>query len=193
MIEMIIKILYTIVPVAGGGILHMMVVRANWLPFLVIPIDGGRSLNGKRIFGDHKTWRGIVVILAATVFSAGLHAWMEARWPNLSDYNYVDYATIPWWQAGLWWGIAYALSELPNSFLKRRAGIAPGQGGSAGLRSVLLSLMDQADSAIGCSLIAWLALGVALDVALWMMILGTAVHLLINMLLGLAGLRERMI
>ncbi|MCP4093335.1 MAG: CDP-archaeol synthase [Planctomycetes bacterium] len=190
---MILKILYTILPVAGGGILHMMVVRAKWLQFLAIPIDGGRSWSGKRIFGDHKTWRGIVVILAATALSAGLHAMVESRSPDLSDYNYVDYSTIAWWQAGLWWGIAYAISELPNSFLKRRAGIAPGEGGSAGLRSVLLSLMDQADSAIGCSLIAWLALGVPFDIALWMIILGTAVHLLINMLLGLAGLRDRII
>lgn len=190
---MIGKILYTILPVAGGGILHMMIVRAKLLEFLVIPIDGGRSLGGARIFGDHKTWRGIVVILAATTACAGLHAWVETQQPNWVSYNLVDYQTIAWWQAGLWWGIAYALSELPNSFLKRRAGIAPGEGGAAGPRSLFLSLMDQADSAIGCSLVAWLALGVAFDAALWMMILGTAVHLLINMLLGLAGLRERMI
>jgi hypothetical protein len=190
---MIGKILYTILPVAGGGILHMMVVRAKLLQFLAVPIDAGRTLNGKRIFGDHKTWRGIVVILAATTLSAGLHAWLEVQQPSWASYNLVDYQSIAWWQAGLWWGIAYAISELPNSFLKRRAGIAPGAAGPAGMRSVFLSIMDQADSAIGCSLVAWLALGVALDAALWMMILGTAVHLLINMLLGLAGLRERMI
>ena len=190
---MIGKILYTILPVAGGGILHMMVVRAKLLQFLVIPIDAGRSFNGKRILGDHKTWRGIVVILAATTFSAGLHAWMETQQPSWQSYNLVNYQSIVWWKAGLWWGFAYAVSELPNSFLKRRAGIAPGASGPTGMRSVFLSIMDQADSAIGCSLVAWLALGVALDYALWMMVLGTAVHLLINMLLGLTGLRERMI
>mgnify|MGYP002639274592 CR=1 FL=1 len=190
---MIGAILYTILPVAGGGILHMLVVRANLLPFLTVPLDGGRKIGGARIFGDHKTWRGILVILAATMASAGVHAWVESLQPSWAEWNLVDYEATSWWHAGLWWGIAYALSELPNSFLKRRAGIAPGSGGPRGARGVFLALMDQADSAIGCSLVAWLALGVALDAALWMMVLGTAVHLFINLLLGLAGLRERMI
>jgi len=186
-------ILYTILPVVGGGILHMLVVRANWWSFLAVPLDGGCMIGGKRLLGDHKTWRGVVVILAATTVSAGVHAWAEANQPAWAAWNLVDYSTIVWWQAGLWWGVAYALSELPNSFLKRRAGIAPGRGGASGVSSNLLALMDQADSAIGCSLVAWLALGVDLHAALWMMLLGTAVHLLINMLLGFFGLRERMI
>lgn len=190
---MIGAILYTILPVVGGGILHMLVVRANFLSFLAVPLDGGRKINGTRILGDHKTWRGLLVILAATMASAGVHAWSESLQPSWAEWNLVDYQAIVWWQAGFWWGIAYAMAELPNSFLKRRAGIAPGSSGPRGARGVLLALMDQADSAIGCSLMAWLALGVALDAALWMMLLGTVVHLVINMLLGLAGLRERMI
>ena len=190
---MIGEILYTILPVVGGGILHMLVVRANWLSILAVPLDGGCMLHGKRLLGDHKTWRGVVVILAATTASAGVRAWAEAQQPGWAAWNLVDYAAIVWWQAGLWWGMAYALSELPNSFLKRRAGIAPGRGAGGGARSTLLAFMDQADSAIGCSLVAWLALGVDFHAALWMMLLGTAVHLLINMLLGFCGLRQRMI
>jgi hypothetical protein len=171
----------------------MLVVRANLFSFLAVPLDGGVQIGGKRIFGAHKTWRGLLVIVAATIASAGLHAWVESLQPSWAQWNLVDYQVITWWQAGFWWGIAYALSELPNSFLKRRVGIAPGSGGPRGARGVFLALMDQADSAIGCSLVAWLALGIALDAALWMMLLGTVVHLVINMLLGLAGLRERMI
>jgi hypothetical protein len=190
---MIGTLLYTILPVAGGGILHMLVVRANVFSFLAVPLDGGRKVNGTRIFGDHKTWRGLLVIVAATMASAGAHAWAESLQPSWASWNLVDYQAIAWWQAGFWWGIAYALSELPNSFLKRRAGIAPGSGGPRGVRGVSLALMDQADSALGCGLIAWLALGVNGSDAVWMIVLGTLVHLLINMLLGLAGLRERMI
>ncbi len=190
---MIGEILYTVLPVVGSGVIHMIVVRANWLSSLASPIDSGRTIGGKRIFGDHKTWRGIFVIVAAAILSAGVHSWAESLRPSLATWNLVDYSAIPWWLAGWWWGIAYAVSELPNSFLKRQVGIAPGSGGPAGLRSVILALMDQADSAIGCSLAAWLALGVAFDAAVWMMCLGTALHLLINMLLGSVGLRERMI
>src|SRR4030095_13258150 len=44
--------------VAIVGILHMVVVKKDLFPRLRIPLDGGRTLGGKPIFGDNKTWRG---------------------------------------------------------------------------------------------------------------------------------------
>ena len=35
------------------------------LTALAIPIDGGRTLWGKRILGDHKTWRGLLAGMVA--------------------------------------------------------------------------------------------------------------------------------
>ena len=32
---------------------------------LAVPIDGGRRWRGRRILGDHKTWRGIVAGVVA--------------------------------------------------------------------------------------------------------------------------------
>jgi CDP-2,3-bis-(O-geranylgeranyl)-sn-glycerol synthase len=43
---------------------------------LAIPIDGGRTLGGKRIFGDHKTWRGL---LAGIVVGALAYDWLGLK------------------------------------------------------------------------------------------------------------------
>lgn len=184
---MIGQLLYTIIPVAGAAILHMVVVRMDAFAGLARPIDGGRGW-----FGDNKTWRGFVVMILAAMLVTCAQAFAESSAPSLADWNLVDYGSIHWAMAGFWWGFGYAASELPNSFLKRRAGIAPGSG-KGGAVGVALALMDQADSAIGGSLVAWLALGVDGSAAMWMAILGTLVHFLFNLLLGAVGIRERMI
>lgn len=189
---MIGRLLYTMLPVVGGGILHMVVVKAGWLRWLTRPLDGGRMWRGRRVLGDNKTWRGIVVILVGTILCTGLQRVAELLAPALPSWNLVDLAAIPWWRAGFWWGASYALAELPNSFLKRRFGILSGEG-RRGVAGALLAIVDQADSAFGCCLAAWLALDVPAAAAGWMFLLGTGVHLLCNFLLGLTRLRERLI
>ena len=32
---------------------------------LALPSDGGYMLGGKRVFGDHKTWRGLIASIVA--------------------------------------------------------------------------------------------------------------------------------
>src|SRR5687767_15436627 len=55
-----------------------------------VPIDAGRSLRGKRIFGDNKTWGGFLVMVPAVgvlflFFSAAsrllLPDWGRGLWP----------------------------------------------------------------------------------------------------------------
>lgn len=71
------------------------------------PLDGGyRLADGRRLFGDHKTWRGIA---AAVVFTA-LAAWL---------------LQLPAWLGALF-GALSLLGDLLASFTKRRLQLAPG-------------------------------------------------------------------
>ncbi|HEX8121633.1 MAG TPA: CDP-archaeol synthase [Solirubrobacteraceae bacterium] len=131
---------WTFLPVLGAPLAHAPVLRFDLLRTLKRPLDGGRSLRGERIFGDNKTWRGALVMTAGTVVaSAGLRrmGWYERRLPpSVREAGAVD--------VGLRLGLASVVGELPNSFAKRRLGIAPGtQRRSA--TGVLVSLIDQAD------------------------------------------------
>jgi hypothetical protein len=114
------NVMYTVLPVTLANVLHMFVVKRKLLSGLSAPIDRGLSWRQERILGNHKTWRGLVVIVLGTCLFTLAHAILEDFAPQLTAYNLIDYSKTSWWQVGLWWGGGYALAELPNSFVKRR-------------------------------------------------------------------------
>ena len=140
---------WVLLPVLGAPLAHAPVLRGDWLAGLARPLDGGRSVRGRRVFGDNKTWRGALVMSSGTVAaSVALHRsrWFRERLP------------APLREAGPWrYGPLLALGvvggELPNSFVKRQLGIAPG-GRRWTPGGVALVVFDQADFVIG----VWLAL-----------------------------------
>jgi CDP-2,3-bis-(O-geranylgeranyl)-sn-glycerol synthase len=91
---------------------------------LATPIDFGRRLGGKRIFGDHKTWRGVVaaVVTATAVFEAQRLLYGAGIGVDLALIDYSAYPVLP----GFLLGLGTAVGDAVKSFFKRRVGIAPG-------------------------------------------------------------------
>jgi len=163
-------IYFLILPAILGGILNMIFVRLPVLNSLRTPIDRGKTLKGgKRIFGDNKTWKGFFGMIALTTLSAWLF------WHNTFQYSYL---------CGAWLGSAYALSELPNSFIKRRLDIQPGKNGS-----VVQTFFDQADSVIGYILFMPLIYPLTWAEAAGILVIATATHYVFNVLLFFLKLR----
>jgi CDP-diacylglycerol--serine O-phosphatidyltransferase len=159
------------VPLVVSGGLHMMVVKFDWLRALKIPIH-------PRTLGANKTWRGVLV-MAITVAVA---VWLSSRiWPDaFGSWNpFVLGAAL---------GLAYAVAELPNSFVKRRLGIPPGK--RPARNRAWFTLADQADSAIGCALVYAWALRLSATTLLLLVALGPAIHLGVNYSLYLLRLRK---
>jgi CDP-2,3-bis-(O-geranylgeranyl)-sn-glycerol synthase len=77
-----------------------------------MPIDGGRKLFGKRIFGSHKTVRGLV----AGILSGIIVALVESA--------FLPYMLV----IGIMLAIGTHIGDLLNSFIKRQAGLKPGSG-----------------------------------------------------------------
>jgi hypothetical protein len=129
-------------PVLGAAALHAPVLRFDLLRSLKRPIDGGRTWRGRRLLGDNKTWRGALAMssgpLLATLALSRLD-WYRHRLPV--EANPLLLGTIL--------GVSTVAGELPNSFLKRRLDIAPGA-----QRNAALTVFDQADFV----LTAWLLL-----------------------------------
>ncbi|MES2818133.1 MAG: CDP-archaeol synthase [Pseudomonadota bacterium] len=132
--------LYLQVPVVIGGVLHMLAVTRNVLPALRLPIHAG-------LFGANKTWRGVLLVPLLTAFGA------LCLWPSERLLGEQAVFSQPLWLVGVVAGLAYVLAELPNSWIKRRLGIAPGVAPS---RWVVLG--DQLDSGLGVALAYWLLL-----------------------------------
>lgn len=176
--------LWVFVPVLGAPIMHAPVLTFDLLPRLKRPLDLGATVGGTRLFGDNKTWRGAIVMLTGVVAAAALLSLWPWYWHKLPD----GIRDAGPWVYGLLLGLGVVVGELPNSFLKRRLGIAPGtqRRGPGGL---LLSLYDQADFV----LVIWVLL-----LPLWTMSVAeaaiafavvTAVHLVINLVGYAVGAR----
>lgn len=127
------------VPVVIGGVLHMVVVTRDMFPALKIPVHRG-------LFGANKTLRGFIVMPILTIPGALLLAEI-ARMPSLHLTTPVTQYHWLWLGAAL--GFSYVLFELPNSFLKRRLGAAPGEVPAKGRHFFVM--LDQLDSGIGAA------------------------------------------
>jgi len=82
------------------------VLTAKLLPSLNYPVDFNQEYKGKRVFGSHKTWRGVITMLLTSLLTGYL----------LLNLNY-----------GLLIGLGVITGDLLTSFLKRRANLAPGK------------------------------------------------------------------
>jgi len=124
---------WTFLPVLGAPILHAPVLRWDLLPGLQRPIS-------RRWFGANKTWRGALVMTVGTVGAALVLHRIPAYRRRLPPPIVAANPAL----VGVLLGLAVWTGELPNSFLKRRLGIAPGEQQDSPV-GVVLSIFDQAD------------------------------------------------
>jgi CDP-diacylglycerol--serine O-phosphatidyltransferase len=162
-------------PLVLAGIVHMIIVKLDALSYLKIPLH-------ETWFGLNKTWRGVVVMPLLTVAGLWISFFLANSWQSSL------FGTHTVWGLGILLGFGYVIPELPNSFIKRRMGVKPGE--MSERSPWVFSLFDQADSVIGCVLVYALC-GVG-NLSLWvtLFLLGTGIHLLLNVLLWSLGLRK---
>jgi hypothetical protein len=174
-----------------AGLVHTWWMQsAHCAPFRT-PIDGGCEWRGRRIFGDHKTFAGFIAIVPAAGAAFALLGALRAEMPAWLDAGLWPLPPAQLFALGCWGGFWFMAGELPNSFLKRRMGIAPGAQPRAGPRRLLCLALDRIDSIL--ALLVALAVVVPIDWAtwLWVLALGPAVHLTFSALLFLAGVKAR--
>lgn len=128
-------------PLFLGFVVHGVCIRFGLLQALARPLDRGATWRGKRVFGENKTWRGIVCVVAGSALGFCLFGPAPFRRDARSLL------------LGLAVGAAAMLAELPNSALKRQLGVAPGAQ-SGGVRGVFFHVLDQVDVLVG----GWLVL-----------------------------------
>ena len=131
MIDNILSMYITLMSPILAGILNMVWCKSRILKSLAIPIDGNKKfIDGKRIFGDNKTWKGLIGYIILNIFTACLWG-LICSVSKIEQYNflYVNHGNTITYNIvlGILLGLAYALCELPNSFIKRRLNIAPGK------------------------------------------------------------------
>ncbi len=95
------------------------------LPKFKQPLDFHATFRGKRIFGDHKTIRGILI---GTIFGGltfFLQVYLFNQYPLVKDFSLIDYAhTSPLFGFSLAFGSL--IGDAVKSFFKRQFSLPPG-------------------------------------------------------------------
>lgn len=183
----------TLLPAIFAGVLNMIWCKLPVAKALAAPIDGGRTLrDGRPVFGGNKTYKGFVgMIIFGCIFTV-LWGLVCGSGGYLFEHNYIYRShgnTVPYNAVmGVLFGFAYALFELPNSFIKRRIGIEPGKP-LVGGKAAIFVFLDQADSVFGMALVVAMVYPMSLWFYLCYVLVGAATHIVINMLLYAAHLR----
>jgi len=189
--DAIVQAAFLLIAMSVAGTAHVLWLRTRWSRRFAAPLDGGLKFRGKRLFGENKRVCGFMVLPPATALTfLILGGGREQLFPVFADGLW----PLTAWQyagLGLACGLAFMLAELPNSFVKRQLGIAPGQAPKhTWLRSVVL-LVDRYDSVLGVLLVLSLLVPVSLATWVWVLFLGPAVHAIFSIVMHALGIKAR--
>ncbi len=190
-LEMTYQILFLGSPLFPAAIAHGLCTKHDWLRRLKKPLDFGQSFRGRRVFGDHKTWRAPVIYVFFCTMGTMIQAWLQSRgylpsWLLLVDYGKQGYLV------GFLLGLGMAAGELPNSFLKRQLDVGPGKK-KGGLLGVAFFLLDQVDLAIGIWVFLFFLVRPSLGLLLWSLFLTLVFHVTVSSVGYLLGMRETVV
>ena len=175
-------IIYLFFPLLIGLAFHGFCIKYKWLSFLTYPIDRGATFRGQRLFGDNKTYRGIAAVSLGTVLGFLIQSAILHRIDLIKNIELFEYSPAKAILIGFSVGIAAMLSELPNSFIKRQFGIAPGSSAN-GWRKILFYGYDQIDFLVG----VWLVLSFVISVTAERIILSVIFMLIAHQILTSIG------
>ena len=171
---------------APAAIANVVPIFAAAIPQLYkydTPMDFGKTFRGKRILGDHKTWRGLITGLIFATITLWLQQYLFANvsWiHNLTDQ--VDYASLPTLLLGPLFAIGALGGDALESFFKRQRGLAPGRGWFP---------FDQTDYIIGTALVTAPFVPLTLIQYVWLIFLWLVIHVIATHVGWLLGLKER--
>jgi hypothetical protein len=179
-------VVWLFAPLFVGLAANGLCIRFGLARSLARPVDGGLTWRGSALFGRSKTWRGLAAVSAGTAAAYALRAAVASTPPALFVLASVPAALV----FGATLGLAAMLSELVNSFVKRRLGIAPGAAAKRGLRRLPLYVLDQLDFLIVAWPVAALIATPTPSRVLWSAVFVMAAHQAVSFTGAALGMRE---
>lgn len=171
---------------APAAVANMVPILAAAIPQLRrfdAPMDFGKTFRGRRIFGSHKTWRGLI----AGVVMATLTLWLQqflvehVQWVQQLT-SQVSYAQLPTFILGPLFALGALGGDALESFFKRQRNVAPGRGWFP---------FDQIDYIVGGAIATLPFVSLTLAQYAWLIVLWLLIHLVASYVGWLLGLKER--
>lgn len=147
------------------------------------PMDFGTMFRGKRVFGAHKTWRGLLTGIVAATLILWLQQYLVGQVSWIADYtSQIDYAALPTLILGPLFAIGALGGDAIESFFKRQRGVAPGRGWFP---------FDQLDYIIGGAIITAPFIALSFVQYVWLVFLWLIMHLVFSALGYFLGLKDK--
>ncbi|MBU0457701.1 MAG: CDP-archaeol synthase [Nanoarchaeota archaeon] len=165
---LLIKSLYFFLPAYFA---NMAPVLFRWIPFLNKPIN-------KKLFGENKTWRGMVV----AVVVGSLVFWLQKifyvnGFRSLAIIDYQGFSLM----FGFLLGLGAILGDLVKSYYKRKNNLKPGKSWPP---------WDQLDFVIGGLLLSFFVYVPPVEVVVILLLLSPLLHVVVNYIGYLLGIRN---
>lgn len=154
------------------GLANMAPFWFRGVEFLNIPVDFNKSWRGKRIFGGHKTWRGLFFAVLVAFIWFALQKILFFYSDFIKNISLFDYSRMSFCYA-FFAGLGAILGDLAKSFFKRKVGIAPGKSWVP---------FDQIDYLLGGLLLGAFFFIPPWANIVWIFILGSGLHFIFNVL-----------
>lgn len=172
-------------PMGIVALAHGVVLKYDLVRSLRYPLDMRATFRGKRLFGENKTFRGLLVHLIFSILGTYISGLIQegcfGETKEIADLR-VDFVLI-----GSILGFGMSLGELPNSFIKRQLNIQPGTR-PKGYKGAFFFFLDQVDMVFGI----WLFLPFFIRSSLRMFLLHLCLFLCLHPLVAWLGFHLKM-
>lgn len=176
MVSIILQCFYFILPAYFANMAPVIV--KNMFKKLAMPIDFGKTINNKPIFGKNKTFRGLIF---GVIFAIAITFLQFLLYKNniFRESAILDYSN--WLLIGLLLGFGAIMGDLIKSFFKRRLGYEPGKP---------FIPFDQTDFIIGALIFAYPLTKLSFNKILVTLLLSFVLHIIINHIAFYTGIRK---
>ena len=159
-------------PILISGIVLIIVIKTKFIQFLDVPLDYNLTINKVRLFGDSKTFRGLLVFVLVSIIVGYFLRFLYQR--GYQDFIHPIFSASPL-LIGLIYSLSYTSGELINSAIKRQLHIKPGELTRSKL-NILQHFFDLSDGIIVTAVILAVFTQVTIFQAIMAFVLGTGIH-----------------
>ena len=170
---------------APAGLANAAPVFANKIPksdWLAKPLDFGKKIRDRRVFGEHKTFRGLLagIVMAEIIVNLQRLLYDHSAWFHHISL-YVNYRTVNIWALGLLFAVGALGFDAIKSFFKRQIGVKPGG---------MWFPFDQIDYIVGGLLLSSIIVDLPHTSYLWIGLIWFLLHPISTFLGWLVGLKD---
>ncbi len=127
MIQIMLFVFWFFLPAGMANMAPIFAAKLPWLRTFTYPLDGYATFRGRRIFGSHKTLRGLFSGILVGVLTVYLQIAIYMHVPFVRNFVLIDYTTIHPILFGMLSSVGALGGDAIKSFFKRQLNITPGK------------------------------------------------------------------